>query len=1032
MLPWLLLALAAAPQTLKDDFAAYPAGSDGSPAWLPETVAAEVADGGYVVGGGAAVWQAVPYAGALSFACDVTPLAETAGDEGWCTCGIGLYFDPANYWQMNLVRAPAANQKRHYTELQECLKGAWLAQTQVGTLVPRTVVEGGEFNWEMGRTYRFELELTPERLEGRILDGGQVKARHVYDLTAAVPLLRTGRPALRANGLRVRFDNAEVTVTATATEPVARRVEAPAWVSRAAPAVAEGTGYFATARVDGRWWLVDPEGKAFFDVGTDHVNYDAHWCEKLGYAPYHRNVERKFGGAEAWAVSATDRLRQWGFNTLAAGHYANTEHKGLPHINFASFGSSFAPLEWICEPIHWTGFPNVFSPRWPRHCQIVARRFARINGDDPWVIGTFLDNELEWYGKHGRLVDEIYALNPDNPAKQALWDWLLAVYKSVAAINAVLGSHYADAAAFMNSTTAPPGSERYAEVSDGFLAVIAEKYFSAACTALKEADPHHLVMGCRFAGQAPVPALASAGKYNDVFTINTYPRVDMERGVVEGVPRQFTEYYQVVDRPFIITEWSFPALDSGLPCTAGAGMRVDTQAQKARCYQVFAETMADLPFVVGYHYFMWADEPALGISSTFPEDSNYGLVNEQDEPYAAFVPTVTKVNQAVFARHARSGMVADLQASVRNGAVVVRNAGQAEGTGAIWVRGTGATGKPVELRLKPGEERRLAVKQDGWTTVSLRHADSTWSSILRSPHAVANLGPAITRPVPVLFTEPFPYLVHGSKLPSGDVWMPAIPKDDTRSVPGFQLTGGGTTWVCEKKTGALFETVAADGLPLGEVIFACHQIINGQHQWVSSDKVESLTLREDGAGWTVRAVVAFTGGGKPITAVDDAGQQAAQRAEPARYRAELVAAVLRDHPAALAKPLRVESTDTRAWSLEDVFVFSRPAIGGSTVDDVASGKDVPNYYLPSHFWTDQKLGGAFGAWGGEDWPTNYWKDPGGLFHPDARHPVNLAMTKGKRWEAGELSCLWLYGTKDASGWTDITQLAQAASNLRPR
>jgi hypothetical protein len=34
--------------------------------------------------------------------------------------------------------------------------------------------------------------------------------------------------------------------------------------------------------------------------------------------------------------------------------------------------------------------------------------------------------------------------------------------------------------------------------------------------------------------------------------------------------------------------------------------------------------MADLPFLIGYDYFMWVDEPASGISTSFPEDSNYG------------------------------------------------------------------------------------------------------------------------------------------------------------------------------------------------------------------------------------------------------------------------------------------------------------------------------------------------------------------------------------------------------------------------
>jgi hypothetical protein len=44
--------------------------------------------------------------------------------------------------------------------------------------------------------------------------------------------------------------------------------------------------------------------------------------------------------------------------------------------------------------------------------------------------------------------------------------------------------------------------------------------------------------------------------------------------------------------------------------------------------------MLSLPFLLGYDYFMWVDEPALGISTPFPEDSNYGLINEDGAPYA--------------------------------------------------------------------------------------------------------------------------------------------------------------------------------------------------------------------------------------------------------------------------------------------------------------------------------------------------------------------------------------------------------------
>ena len=54
--------------------------------------------------------------------------------------------------------------------------------------------------------------------------------------------------------------------------------------------------------------MFDPAGNGYFAVGTDHANYRVHWCEKLGYAPYSRNCEAKYGGEEAWAGTAAERL----------------------------------------------------------------------------------------------------------------------------------------------------------------------------------------------------------------------------------------------------------------------------------------------------------------------------------------------------------------------------------------------------------------------------------------------------------------------------------------------------------------------------------------------------------------------------------------------------------------------------------------------------------------------------------------------------------------------------------------------------
>lgn len=210
-----------------------------------------------------------------------------------------------------------------------------------------------------------------------------------------------------------------------------------------------------------------------------------------------------------------------------------------------------------------------------------------------------------------------------------------------------------------------PMTERGQKALMAFVREAAERYFRITTQAVRKYDPNHLILGSRFAWDAPDAAWEMAGKYCDVVMVNLYPRIDLESGVVIGVEEHLRKRFALCKKPIIVTEWSFPALDAKdsegrpLPCKHGAGMRVDTQEQKARCYAIFQRKIFSLPFVVGSHYFMWADEPALGIASTFPEDSNYGLVNEADEPYHELTAMATKVNAQMFALHA--GRTAELE-----------------------------------------------------------------------------------------------------------------------------------------------------------------------------------------------------------------------------------------------------------------------------------------------------------------------------------------------------------------------------------
>ena len=188
-----------------------------------------------------------------------------------------------------------------------------------------------------------------------------------------------------------------------------------------------------------------------------------------------------------------------------------------------------------------------------------------------------------------------------------------------------------------------------------FVALIGERYFDAITRAIREVDPDHMILGCRFAnGYASEGVWQAAGRHCDIVSFNYYGNVDLTRGLARDVdhPRRgkplaeaFQKFYDYCQCPMMVTEWSFPALDVGLPSIHGAGQRFRTQAERTKATEITARTMLSLPFLVGYDYFMWVDEPAPGVSEKFPEDSNYGLVNEDNKPYELLTAMFTHVHE---------------------------------------------------------------------------------------------------------------------------------------------------------------------------------------------------------------------------------------------------------------------------------------------------------------------------------------------------------------------------------------------------
>lgn len=573
----------------------------------------------------------------------------------WKVVGLAAVHDDEHFWHAALVEAPDNAGKRHYLELAMRLPGVWPASDGVSVVKEMNL----GVDWQYNHPYRLLLELGNARARAVLMElDGTVLAEKVVALSP--PAVMDGSPALRCNGFEAHFDEVRIVASDVAGEPRVRALRPPPLnVPTIRQIKGRDTGFFHVEKKNGVWWVIAPGGEGFYAIGTDHVRYAGHWCEKLGYAPYGKVTKRLYGTEDRWAEVATDRLKRWNFNLLGAGHSRSCRYRGLAHTEFLSLGSAFAGYDPLVAKVHWTGFPNVFSPDWEKWCDKQAWRMCRPNRDDPWLFGYFIDNELEWWGKGGGevgLAIEAAKLPPDNPAKQALIRLLRDKYRTIAALNRAWGATYASWDDLANqSRVNAANTDALRRDALAFVAEAADRYFRIACQAIRRWDPNHMILGCRFAGDAPPGVWEAAGRYCDIVTFNFYGRVDLLRAAAPGTAERWTAYYEKARRPLMITEWSFPALDSGLPCKHGAGMRVDTQQQKALCYEVYQRMIFSLPFMVGSDYFMWVDEPALGISSTFPEDSNYGLVNEQDEPYRTLTDTARRINAMAYQLHSGDG-----------------------------------------------------------------------------------------------------------------------------------------------------------------------------------------------------------------------------------------------------------------------------------------------------------------------------------------------------------------------------------------
>jgi hypothetical protein len=666
-----------------------------------------------------AVFAGAPLSERVAVEAVFTPHA-TPG-RGWCAAAVALVDDARNFWHLALVRSPAADGGRHWVELHEMRGGEWHAERNLRVEFAHT----GPAHWESGAPYRLSLAMDAGGVTGEITGPkGELLLRRRVAFSA--PAVTRARPALRTSGFAGEFRD----LRAAWGAPVPPAPGFPAYDAPPNVPAARGraTGFFRVEQAgDGRWCVIDPLGRGMIPLGTDHVSFQGHWCEKLGYAPHGRKNKEKYTTRAAWEEETLARLRAWGFNLFGAGCDPALRRRGLAHTEFLGVGVRLAGMGGafdITPDRRYPGsaFPNVFHPLFEAHARHVAREKCAPSRGDPWLFGYFIDNELAWWGRDREseegLFDAVMGKDAAHTAKLALRDFVESRFAGdIGAFNTVFGTALGGFDEIPALASLPGDTEARSAVKRGFLALAAERYFSVIARAIREADPDHLVLGARFAGTngAPPVVWEIAGRHCDVVTFNFYPMSDLDTGCVlsgfdanaEPVAAHFARQYALARRPLLVTEWSFPALDSGLPCRHGAGQRFRTQAQRAEASRLFARELLAMPFMLGYSYFMWVDQPALGISAVFPEDSNYGLINENGRPYAALTEMFAALHRdAAALRLAPPRLAAARRAPPEPAALVTRLARTFPGADATPAAVAGATDAisplPTAARVEAG------------------------------------------------------------------------------------------------------------------------------------------------------------------------------------------------------------------------------------------------------------------------------------------------------------------------------------------
>ncbi|MBO4980179.1 MAG: hypothetical protein J6D16_07210 [Clostridia bacterium] len=356
------------------------------------------------------------------------------------------------------------------------------------------------------------------------------------------------------------------------------------------------TGFFHTEIYGGRCYVIDPLGNPYFAIGMNEVG-----TGEGGSANQLRYVLDTFGTEKNFYESVTRDLQSMGINTA----FVSANEQLLAVDNGLACAVGIDMLGYYMKrigraPVSEGQFPynntmNVFDPDFVSISGEYIAQTVR-EGDyveNPYIFGYTTDNELP---SAKDLLSNYLTLNPATEATNAFsyavaWAWLAKR----------MNTEYPTLEAYLSSP-------EHDAIAQEFFSFVYARYYKVGKEAIHEADPNHMYLGSRVAGECKVNEgyLRAAGYYLDALTVNLYDGMNPDATTISNL-------YRMSGKPFIVTEFyaqSMDAIDANgwmLASSGGAGAYVFEQEDRAIYYEHYVLSLLEARSCVGWIWYRMRD-----------------------------------------------------------------------------------------------------------------------------------------------------------------------------------------------------------------------------------------------------------------------------------------------------------------------------------------------------------------------------------------------------------------------------------------